>query len=165
MAEHRIHTGDARPVRLPAYRLPQAYHEDVQKELDQMLKEGIIEKSTSEWAFPIVLVKKNDGTWRMCDDFRRLNSVAQGDAYPMPRIDDLIDGLGQAKYVSTLGLTKGYWKMPVAADDRDKTSFTYTLWSIPVQSNALRSQRCTCFFPTNDGSHSRNFHLPTWMMW
>ena len=108
LAEHHIRTNDAKPVKLPPYRLPYAYREQVRKELDEMLDSGIIEKSTSEWASPIVLVKKKDGTLRMCVDYRRLNSVSQVDAYPMPRIDDLIDGLGQARFISTLDLTKGY---------------------------------------------------------
>ena len=124
LAEHHIRTNDAKPVKLPPYRLPHAYREQVRKELDEMLDSGIIEKSTSEWASPIVLVKKKDGTLRMCVDYRRLNSVSQVDAYPMPRIDDLIDGLGQARFISTLDLTKGYWQMPVAEEDRHKTAFT-----------------------------------------
>ena len=124
LAEHHIRTNDAKPVKLPPYRLPHAYREQVRKELDEMLDSGIIEKSTSEWASPIVLVKKKDGTLRMCVDYRRLNSVSQVDAYPMPRIDDLIDGLGQARCISMLDLTKGYWQMPVAEEDRHKTAFT-----------------------------------------
>ena len=124
LAEHHIRTNNAKPVKLPPYRLPHAYREQVRKELDEMLDSGIIEKSTSEWASPIVLVKKKDGTLRMCVDYRRLNSVSQVDAYPMPRIDDLIDGLGQARFISTLDLTKGYWQMPVAEEDRHKTAFT-----------------------------------------
>lgn len=78
-----------------------------------MLESGIIKESTSEWASPIVLVKKKDGTLQMCVDYWRLNSRSQVDAYPMPCID-FIDGLWQAKFITTLDLTKGYWQMPVA---------------------------------------------------
>ena len=124
LTEHHIVTGDARPVRLPPYRLPHAYREVVAEELKEMEQSGIIEKSTSDWAFPIVLVRKKDNTLRMCVDYRRLNSVSQLDAYPMPRIDDLIDRLGKAKFISTLDLTRGYWQMPVAPDDQHKTAFT-----------------------------------------
>ena len=82
-----------------------------------MLESGIIEKLSSKWAAPIVLVKKKDGSLRMCVDYRRLNSATHSDAYPMPRIDNLIDRLGKAKYITALDLTRGYWQMPVAARD------------------------------------------------
>ena len=124
LAEHHIDTGTATPIRLPPYRLSHAYRESVQKELGEMLESGIIKKSSSEWAAPIVLVKKKDGSLRMCVDYRRLNSATRSDAYPMPRIDDLIDRLGQAKYITALDLTRGYWQMPVAARDQHKTAFT-----------------------------------------
>ena len=117
------HTGSARPVRLPPYRLPHAYREDVQQELQEMLEQGIIEPSTSEWAAPIVLVKKKDSSLRLCVDYRRLNSVSLSDAYPMPRIDDMIDRLGKAHFITTLDLMRGYWQVPVADDDRHKTAF------------------------------------------
>ena len=89
-----------------------------------MERDGIIEPSSSEWAFPIVLVKKKDGTLRMCVDYRRLNAVAQADAYPMPRVDDLIDSLGKARYITTLDLARGYWQVPVEKESRSRTAFT-----------------------------------------
>ena len=123
LGEHEINTGAARPVRLPPYRLPQAYRDEVHQELQEMQEEGIIEPSSSEWAAPIVLVKKKDGNLRLCVDYRRLNSVSLTDAYPMPRIDDLVDQLGKASFISTLDLTHGYWQVPVAERDRHKTAF------------------------------------------
>ena len=74
---------------------------------------GIIDVSNSDWASPIVLVKKKDGSLCLCVDYRRLNIVIRADAYPMPRVDDLIDQLGKARFISTLGLTKGYWQVPI----------------------------------------------------
>ena len=68
--------------------------------------------------------RKKDNSIRLCVDYRRLNTVSCVDAYPMPRIDDLIDLIGQARYISTLDLTKGYWQIPVAEADRAKTGFT-----------------------------------------
>ena len=82
MREHHIETGDARPVRLPAYRLPHAYREDEAKELKEMEESGIIEPSASEWSSPIVMVKKKDGSLRMCIDYRRLNAVTGGGSIP-----------------------------------------------------------------------------------
>ena len=123
LMQHHIRTVDARPVRMRPYRLPHAYRETVLEELEEMEQHGIIEQSTSEWSSPIVLVKKKDGTMRVCVDYRRLNAVTQVEAYPMPRIDEIIDQLGKARYISTLDLTKGYWQMPVAVKDRPKTAF------------------------------------------
>ena len=78
------------------------YRDEVLKDLKEMQESGIIEPSTTEWSSPIVLVKKKDGTLRMCVDYRRLNSISQADAYPMPRIDNLINRLGKAKYITKL---------------------------------------------------------------
>ena len=109
LVEHKICTGTANPIRLPPYQIPYAHRDAVQKELHEMLDCGIIERSRSEWAAPIVLVKKKEGSLRLCVDYRRMNAVTQTDAYPMPRIDELIDRLGRAKYITTLDLTRGYW--------------------------------------------------------
>ena len=89
-----------------------------------MLVAGVIEPSSSEWASPIVLVDKKDGTLRLCVDYRRLNAESLADAYPMPRIDDLIDRLGKAKFITTLDLTRGYWQVPMAKASRHLTAFT-----------------------------------------
>ena len=91
LAEHRKETGSAKPVRQSPSCLPHAYRETVRQELLEMERDGIIESSTSEWASPIVLVPKKDGTIRMCVDYRRLSSVSEAAAYPMPQIDELID--------------------------------------------------------------------------
>ena len=124
ITEHRIETGESTPIRLPPYRLPHAYREAVQRELEEMKAHKIIEPANSDWAAPMVLVKKKDGTLRLCVDYRRLNTTTRADAYPMPRIEDMIDQLGKAKYLTTLDLTKGYWQVPVAKRDRPKTAFT-----------------------------------------
>ena len=121
--EHRIGVKLTQPMRLPPYRLPHAYRATVQKELMDMEREGIIDPSTSEWASPLVIVKKKDGMLRLCVDYRRLNSIAKADAYPMPRIDDLIDRLGGAKYITTLDLTRGYWQVPMAKESQPLTAF------------------------------------------
>ena len=145
LVEHKIPTGDAHPVRLPPYRLPQAYRDTVAKELKEMEEDGIIAPSSSEWSFPIVLVKKKDGSLRMCVDYRRLNSSSPVDAYPMPRIDDIIDRLGEAKYISTLDLTRGYWQVPVAPEDQCKTAFVtpFGLYQYKVMPFGLKGAPAT----------------------
>ena len=124
LVEHSIRAPNAAPIRLPPYRVPQAYRDEVKKEITEMLAEGIIEPSSSEWSFPMVLVKKKDGSLRLCVDFRRLNQVSECDAYPMPRIDDLIDRVGKSAFISTLDLTRGYWQVPVEEGAQAKTAFT-----------------------------------------
>ena len=123
LVSHSIETGSARPIRMPPYRLPQAMKEALQEEIKEMLKHKIIEPSKSEWASPVILVSKKDGTKRLCVDFRRLNSVTEADPYPIPRVDELIDQLGNAKFITTLDLTKGYWQVPVAPESSAKTAF------------------------------------------
>ena len=92
-----------------------------------MLKEGVIEPCVSEWASPMVIIKKKDDTIQLCIDYRRLNAETVMDAYPMPRVDDILDQVGQAKYITTLDLAKGYyWQVPVAEEDRHKTAFITT---------------------------------------
>ena len=110
-------------MRLPPYRCPQAYHSEVHQELQEILAQKITEQSTSEWTAPKVLVKKKDGSLWLCVDYWRLTSVSSTDAYPMPRMDDMIDQLGKASFTTTLDLTCGYWQVPVANDHRHKTTF------------------------------------------
>jgi hypothetical protein len=145
LTEHSINTGAAPPSRQPPYRVPFAYRETVLQELKDMERTGVIEPSTSEWAAPIVLVKKKDGTLRFCVDYRRFNSVSQVDAYPMPRIDELIDRLGKAKYISTLDLARGYWQVPMEEESRHKTAFTtpYGLYQFRVMPFGLQGAPAT----------------------
>ena len=123
LARHRITTGDASPIRLPPYRLPHAYRDTVRQELKEMKDQGIIEPTASDWAAPIVVIRKKDGSIRLCVDYRKLNAVSVVDTYPNPRIDDLIDLMGQARFISTLDLTKVYWQVPVVEEDKSKTAF------------------------------------------
>jgi len=122
-AIHSVSTGDKGPIRLPPYRLPYAYRESVKMEIEDMLKHGIIEPSTSEWSAPIVVVQKKDKSLRICVDYRRLNSLSEMDAYPMPRIDEVIDRLGAASFISTMDLNRGYWQVPLSPESKTKTAF------------------------------------------
>lgn len=113
-----------------------------------MLECGIIEPSRSEWSFPVVIVPKKDGSIRLCVDYRKLNTVSKSDSYPMPQVDELIDRLGGAKYISTIDLTKGYWQVPMAKDSQDKTAFTTPFG---VQGYALWVKWSSCLLPEDDG--------------
>jgi hypothetical protein len=89
-----------------------------------MLVQDVIEPATCEWASPIVLVPKPDGSLRFCVYYRRLNAITVPDTYPIPRVDECIDSLGEAVDFTTLDCKSGYWQIPVDPADREKTSFT-----------------------------------------
>lgn len=82
-----------------------------------MLQLGVVQPSRSDWSSPIVMVLKPDGSTQFCMDFRRLNAVSSFDANPIPRIDELIEKLGTASYITTFDLTKGYWQVPLKKED------------------------------------------------
>ena len=88
-----------------------------------MLHKEVISPSTSPWTFPIVLVKKKDGSTRFCMDYRKVNEVTRKDAYPIPRVDDILDTLAGSTWFTTLDLKSGYWQVEVAGKHQEKTTF------------------------------------------
>ena len=88
---------------------------------------------------------KKDGSLWLCVDYRRLNSALLTDAYPMPRIDDTINQLGKASFITTLDLTRGYWQVPIDNDDRHKTAFItlYDLYQFKRMSFGLQGAPAT----------------------
>ncbi|UYV72001.1 hypothetical protein LAZ67_9001526 [Cordylochernes scorpioides] len=88
-----------------------------------MEKLDIIQPSESPLASPVVLIRKKDGSWRFCVDYRRLNKITKKDVYPLPRIDDTLDCLRGARFYSSMDLQSGYWQIDVEESDREKTAF------------------------------------------
>jgi transposase InsO family protein len=123
VTKHKIDTGDHPPIKQPARRTPFATRVVMEEEVRKMLKQGVVEASTSAWASPVVLVRKKDGTYRFCVDYRRVNDVTKKDAYPLPRLDDSIEAMGGAQWFSTLDLHSGYWQVEMDEADKDKTAF------------------------------------------
>ena len=111
------------PVKVPPRRIPVHYREEVQRQLKDMLDQGIIEESSSPWMAPMVFVRKKSGDIRLCVDYRELNKKTTKDAYPLPLPDEVQDRLAGSAIFSTLDLQCGYWQMPVHPDDRAKTAF------------------------------------------
>ncbi|KAL3967106.1 alpha-2-macroglobulin-like protein [Sarotherodon galilaeus] len=123
LVQHKIRVKEDAPVRQKSYRIPERLVPVLQKEIKLMLDLGIIEVSSSEWCSPIVLVPKKDDTLRFCIDFRYLNAVSKFDPYPMPRVDDLLERVGSARYITTLDLCKGYWQVALAPEAKELTAF------------------------------------------
>ena len=122
-AVHTIDTGDAQPIRSHPYKVPQAILDSYNAEVDKMLEMKIIRPSVSPWASGVVIVPKPDRTIRFCVDYRKLNAVSKMDAYPLPRVDEMLEKVASAKYISTLDLTKGYWQIPLERSSIEKTAF------------------------------------------
>ncbi|CAM5104753.1 unnamed protein product [Natator depressus] len=107
-AYHSIDTGNAHPIKVQPYRVSPQAKTAIEREIQDMLQMGVIRPSGSAWASPVVLVPKPDGEIHFCMDYRKLNAVTRPDNYPMPRTDELLEKLGQAQFISTMDLTKGY---------------------------------------------------------
>ena len=122
LLEHGIETHGP-PLRQPYRRQNPAVRREEMAQVQQMLSSNVIRPSNSPWASPVVMVRKKDGSLRFCVDFRQLNAATVKDAHPLPRIDDLLDALHGAKWFSTLDLKSGYWQVPIAEQDKEKTAF------------------------------------------
>ena len=123
VTDHKIDTGDSPPIRQYPRRLPYQFRGEVDKQVTEMLSQNVIQRSTSPWASPVVLVRKKDGTYRFCIDYRKLNLVTKQNANPLPRVDDLLDALNGYSIFSTLDLRSGYWQVSMCPEDREKTAF------------------------------------------
>ena len=121
LIQHENDTGDTLPIKLAPHRLAPGKITVV--EIEDMLARNIIRPSNSPYSAPIVLDTKNDGSNRMCTDFRRLNEVTKKDAFPLPQIDQILDHLHGATIFSSLDLASGYWQVLLAESAIPKTAF------------------------------------------
>ncbi|CAI7849863.1 unnamed protein product, partial [Closterium sp. NIES-54] len=122
--DHRIiFQPSAEPAVRATYRMSAAELKEVQKQLEELLEKGFIRVSSSTYAAPILFVKKKDGSMRMCVDYRALNKITIKNRYPLPRVEELFDHLGEAKIFSKLDLRSGYNQVRVVDEDIEKTAF------------------------------------------
>ena len=121
--EHKIVLTSDKPVRSKPYAVPFSMRDSPKCDIEAMIENKIIRPSTSPYASPIVLVKKKDGTNRICVDYRKLNKLTIFDPEPMPTAVDVFEKLANDRYFTTIDFTKGYWQIPVADADIHKTAF------------------------------------------
>ena len=123
LIEHDVDVGDSAPIKQHPYRVSPMKKELLDKEVQYMLENDIIEESQSNWSSPCILVLKHDGGFRFCTDFRKVNDKTKSDSFPIPRIADCIDQIGNAKFVSTFDMLKGYWQVPLTQRAREISAF------------------------------------------
>ena len=108
----------ATPVKQQLCRVPFSYQEGVKSDLKDMLEDGVIERSTSEWASPLVIVRKPSGDLRIFVDYRKLNEAARVASYPLPNMTETLD-----QFFTTIDMVSGYHQIEVAPEDPHKTAF------------------------------------------
>lgn len=114
---------NAKPVTKKPYRYSPQQKNEIEKQVTQMLQQGIIQSNVSPFASPVLLVKKKDGTWRFCVDYRGLNEITVKNKYPMPVVEELLDELADAQWFTKLDLRSGYHQIRLVEQDETKTAF------------------------------------------
>ena len=122
--KHTIPLETNKAIKQHPYRMEYAKREESQRQIQGMLENHLIRPSHSPWTSPVVMVKKKDGTFRLCVDYRQLNAATVKDTYPLPRIDEMLDKLHKAKFFTTMDLQSGFWQIEIEEEDRYKTAFS-----------------------------------------
>jgi len=113
----------AQPVFIRPYRYPPKLKDEIERQVQEMLSQGLIRPSSSSFSSPVLLVQKKDGTYRFCVDFRHLNALTRKSKFPVPVLDQLMDELTNAKWFSTLDLRAGFHQILLKPGEEQKTAF------------------------------------------
>ncbi len=123
IVKHGIYLENEQPIAQKFYKENDEKKRIISEEIEKMEKDGIIRDSYSPWSSPVVLVGKKNGKKRFCINYIKLNSATKSDAYPLPRIDDLLEKFRTARWFTTIDLANGYWQIEMEEKDKEKTAF------------------------------------------
>ena len=114
---------DSQPVKQHPYRMNPTKQKYLKEKNQYLLDNDCIEPSQNEWSSICILVPKPDGSYRMCTDYRKVNNLSKTDTFPIPRMDDCIDIIGNSKYITKFDLMKGYWQIPLTERAKEISAF------------------------------------------
>ena len=143
--EHSFDLTNHEPIYHRPRRLSPKDNEEVYTEVQRMLHGGVIVPSSSNWSFPTVIARKQDGGPRFCVDYRRLNDRMKSDVYPIPNMEEIIEDMQGYKIFSTIDLFSGYWQIPMRKEFKDLTTFTckYGTYRFEVMPFGLKNAPAT----------------------
>lgn len=126
LVTHHVDTGDAPPVKLPPYKQTPEMRRITHQYVEDYKQNNLIKESNSNWHSPVVLVKKaNSDEFRFAVDYRKLNKISKSQAYPIPRLSDIFDAIGEANahFFTSLDLGKAFWQVPLSEESKSRTAF------------------------------------------
>ena len=136
--EHEIKVRNTFPIKQRHYPMPDKVQEEMDKQVREMLRQGVIEPSQSDWLSPIVMTRKSDGSRRFCCDMRKVNAVTEPDTYPLPNMQDILRKLRKAKFISTLDLKSAYHQIPLAQEARPICIHRTGFGTVVIPAHAIR---------------------------
>ena len=123
MVQHRIDTGDALLIRIQPRRTSPWKHDEIERQVTNLLQQGKVKESSSPWSFSVVLATKKDDSQRLCVDYPQLNAVTVKDGFPLPRVNYSLAALSGSRWFSTLDLASSYWQVALDAGTQEKAAF------------------------------------------
>jgi len=120
---HDVDVGSTLPIKQHPNRMNTIKQKYLKEEIQYLLDNNFIQPSKSAWSSPCILVSKPDKYYRLCTDYRKVNNVTKTDSFPIPRIEDCIDKLGNANYITKFDLLKGFWQIPLTERAKEISAF------------------------------------------